>query len=124
MNIRHVFTVFGLGCLVAFTGCGSGPVAGPVNADLARETLRTTLDAWKEGRAIGTLVSQSPSIVAQDFDWMAGAKLESYEFVNEGVSQDANLRVPVRLKLKDKGLKSVSYIVGTDIKLTVFRAME
>ena len=95
-----------------------------MNADLARETLRTTLDAWKEGHAIGTLVSQSPSIVAQDFDWMAGAKLESYELVNDGVPQDANLRVPVRLKLKDKGLKSVSYIVGTDIRLTVFRAME
>lgn len=124
MNSRHWFQIVGLGCLIASAGCGGGPVAGPVNADLARETLRTTLDAWKEGHAIGTLVSQSPSIVAQDFDWMAGAKLESYEFVNDGVSQDANLRVPVRLKLKDKGLKSVSYLVGTDIKLTVFRAME
>ncbi len=124
MIIRHWLPVFGLGCLIASAGCGGGPAASPVNANLARETLRTTLDAWKEGRAIGTLVSQSPSIVAQDFDWMAGVKLESYEFVNDGVPQDANLRVPVRLKLKDKGLKNVSYIVGTDIKLTVFRAME
>jgi len=124
VNIRHLFRIVGLVCLIACTGCGGGPVAGPVNAGLARETLRTTLDAWKEGRAIDTLVNQSPSIVAQDFDWMAGAKLESYEFANEGVPQDANLRVPVRLKLKDKGLKSVNYIVGTDIRLTVFRAME
>ncbi len=116
-------------CLIALLplivlGCGARPVAAPVKPYVARETLKATLDAWKAGRPIGTLVNDKPPVVAQDFDWMAGTKLDAYEVLDDGVAQDANLKVAVRLTLQGKGTKTVNYIVGTDIKLTVFRSLE
>ena len=71
--------------------------------DKARAALRTALDAWKAGRPIGSLAEASPPIVAQDFDWLAGAKLDDYAVLDDKEA-DANLRVRVQL--------------------TVFRAME
>ncbi|MFO0795954.1 MAG: hypothetical protein U0804_00675 [Gemmataceae bacterium] len=110
-------------------GCSVGPpVAAPVVPDTARAALRTALDAWKAGRPIGSLADASPPIVAQDFDWMAGAKLDDYAVLDDGKAEDANLRVKVQLSLRPAQgspvKKTVSYVVGTDPKLTVFRAME
>lgn len=82
--------------------------------------LKTTLDAWKAGETIDSLKTKTPPITAQDFDWMAGKKLTAYEVVGEGVPQDANLRVEVKLTI-DGSEKKVAYIVGTDPQLTVFR---
>ncbi len=115
--------------LAAFVaGCGDKPVAAPVEPDKARQTLRTALDAWKDGQAIETLSQATPPIVAQDFDWMAGSKLTDYQLLDEGQPEDANLRVKVKLSLRDKqgqsATKTVIYVVGTDPKLTVFRALE
>ncbi|HEY2785195.1 MAG TPA: hypothetical protein VGJ05_09490 [Fimbriiglobus sp.] len=110
-------------CLLA-VGCGDRPVAKSVEPEKAREALKTTLDAWKAGRPIKSLQSDTPPIVAQDFDWMAGAKLDAYEVLGEGTPMDANLKVPVKLTLKGQQPKTVNYVVGTDIRLTVFRAME
>ncbi len=119
-NLRlAMLVVFGLA-----VGCGDRPVAAPVVPGKAREALRSALDAWKAGRPIDSLQQDNPPIVAQDFDWLAGAKLDAFELVGDGTPQDANLRVPVKLTLKGKPAKTVHYIVGTDIKLTVFRAME
>jgi hypothetical protein len=110
--------------LLLLAGCADAPVAKPVEPDKARQTLRATLDAWKAGRPIDSLQADTPPVVAQDFDWMAGAKLDAYEVLGDGTPKDANLWVPVKLTLKGKGTKTVNYVVGTDIKLTVFRAME
>lgn len=110
-------------------GCSKGPpLAAPVEPDKARAALRTTLDAWKAGRAIGSLGQEAPPIVAQDLDWMAGAKLAEYKLLDDGKAEDANLRVPVQLTIRDAqgraATKTVNYVVGTDPKLTVFRAFE
>jgi hypothetical protein len=114
-----------LGILV---GCsGEGQRAPAVDPSRARDTLRTTLDGWKKGETLETLKAGSPSIVAQDFDWMAGSKLVSYEVVGDGKFDDANLRIPVKLTLKtpqgEEVKKQVSYVVGTSPELTVFREM-
>jgi hypothetical protein len=121
---RRVATDFAAILLVA--GCSPGPqVAAKVDPEAARTALRTTLDAWKAGKPIEFLSAGSPSIVAQDFDWMQGKKLASYEVLGEGTPQDANLRVEVKLTLDgDTAAKKVAYIVGTSPKLTVFRAFE
>jgi hypothetical protein len=105
-------------------GCTPGPKkAGPVVPDQARAALKTTLDAWKDGKAIDSLKSAEPSIVAQDMDWLAGKKLTSYEVLGDGVAQDANLRIDVNLTLEGSATpKKVAYIVGTYPLLTVFRA--
>lgn len=110
-------------------GCSKGPpLAAPVEPDKARAALRTTLDAWKAGRPMDSMEKESPPIVAQDFDWMAGTKLTEYKVLDDGKAEDANLRVAVRLTVLDAqgrtATKTVNYIVGTDPKVTVFRAFE
>lgn len=108
------------------SGCsGEGTRAAPVDPARAREALAKVLDSWKNGETPDALRSASPSIVVQDFDWMAGAKLVSYEVTGEGKDDDANLRIPVKLTLKTaqgkETKKGVTYLVGTSPSLTVFR---
>lgn len=110
-------------------GCSDGPArAAPVDPAKAKTALLTALDAWKAGKSIDSLAKEEPSIIAQDFDWMARKKLAKYQVQGDGKAQDANLRVPVKLTILDGDgepqEKTVIYIVGTDIKLTVFRALE
>lgn len=114
--------------VVLLAGCSVGPkLAAPVEPDKARVALRTALDAWKAGKPIGSLAEANPPIVAQDFDWLAGAKLDDYAVLDDQAA-DANLRVRVQLTVRPAqgapAKKTVVYIVGTDPKLTVFRAME
>jgi hypothetical protein len=114
--------------VVLLAGCSVGPkLAAPVEPDKARAALRTALDAWKAGKPIGSLGEASPPIVAQDFDWLAGAKLDDYAVLDDQAA-DANLRVRVQLTVRPAqgapAKKTVTYVVGTDPKLTVFRAME
>ena len=84
-----------------------------------------TLDHWKQGDSIDSLKSGSPSIIAQDFDWMAGSTLVAYEVDGGGKENDVNLRVPVKLTLKSaqgkETTKAVTYVIGTSPALTVFR---
>jgi hypothetical protein len=106
-------------------GCSGKGGASPVEPAKAREALATALEAWKKGEAIGSLQAGSPSITAQDFDWMAGAKLVAYEVDGEGKENDLNLRVPVKLTLKSlqgkEVKKAVTYVIGTSPVVTVFR---
>ena len=121
-------------CMIAavagmlFGGCsGEGARAARVNPPRAREALRTALESWKKGEPPSALKSASPAIVIQDFEWQAGQKLVGYEVTSDGSDDDANLRIPVRLMLRDPGgrevQKEVVYVVGTSPVLTVFREM-
>jgi hypothetical protein len=109
-------------------GCGTGPErAAPVDADRAREALRTALESWKKGAQPTALQSHSPPITVQDMDWEAGAKLLAYEIVGDGKNDDANLRCPVKLTIRDaqgkETKKQVTYVVGTSPAVTVFREL-
>ena len=46
--------------------------AAPLDVELAREVLKTSLEAWKKGDSPDTLKNGSPSIIAQDPDWVTG----------------------------------------------------
>jgi hypothetical protein len=98
-----------------------------VDSPKAVETLKIALDAWKTGKKTQELKAATPSIVVQDMDWDGGSKLLDYQITGPGTEQDANLRCPVKLTLRDpqgqEVKKDVSYIVGTDPVLTVFRAL-
>ena len=64
-------------------------------------------------------------MVAQDFEWAAGAKLLDYQILDER-SEGRNLRFQVKLKLGPQGNKKAaekkaSYVVGTSPSVTVFR---
>jgi hypothetical protein len=119
-----LFSLANAGSLLSGCSNGNGHAA-PVEPLRARQALNTALESWKKGEPIEALKSGSPPIVAQDFDWMAGAKLVSYEVVGAGKDDDANLRIPVKLVLQSpqgkEVKKSVSYVVGTSPALTVFR---
>jgi methylthioribose-1-phosphate isomerase len=112
--------------LLLLAGCNTDPPkVAAVNPGEAMAALKTTLDAWKGGKSMESLGTASPPIVAQDIDWMQGKKLTSYEVVGDGIPQDANLRVEVKLTLEGEAKeRKVFYIVGTSPKLTVFRAFE
>jgi hypothetical protein len=108
-------------------GCGGQRRAAAVNADQARQTLRSVLENWKAGQTPDGQRDGSPSVVVQDMDWQQGCELIDYRFVGDGRSRDANLHVPVDLILRDRAgmerKKKAFYVVGTDPVLTVFREL-
>jgi len=109
-------------------GCGGPARAKPVKVDLARKTLAQVLDHWKSGGNIDELRKRKPEVVAQDFFWIKGMKLQEYRILDDGHPEDASLRCEVELTLlpEDGGApvkKTVNYLVGTDPVLTVFREM-
>jgi hypothetical protein len=109
-------------------GCSKGPQkAGPVDERLARQCLNAALESWKKGEAIGELRNGSPSVVVQDMDWKTGYALVAYELTGEDRTDDCNLHCPVTVTLRDpKGKevsKKVTYVIGTDPIITVFREM-
>ncbi len=116
-----------LGMLAVFMNSGcSGPArASAVDAPRAREALKTALDHWKSGDDLKSLQDSGGPLVAQDFEWAAGAKLLDYEILNER-NEEANLRFQVKIKLGPQGKgkaveKKASYVVGTSPSVTVFR---
>lgn len=124
-------------CLAALTsavlsltlfGCGGEQRAKPVDVELARATLTQVLDHWKSGGAIAELRKQSPEIVVQEAFWSNGETLQEYALIGEPRAEDGNWFCDAELTLaSDNGgeptRKTVTYAVGTDPVLTVFRAM-
>ena len=116
-------------CTLGIAGCDSGPYqSGPVDPFKARQTLEIVMESWKNGASPDSLQSQTPKIVVQDFDWMAGMKLVDYQVLDEGDAVDANLMARVKLMLADGGgnqwERTVIYVVGTAPVLTVFRGFQ
>lgn len=108
----------------AVCGCSAG-VAHPVDPEAARVALKTTLDAWKEGKTPDSLQAGSPAIVAQDVEWSSGAKLLEYALVTDKPA-DANLDARVTLTVSSKGKtrkRDARYLVTTSPSVTVFRDM-
>ena len=66
-------------------------------------------------------------MTVQDMDWLAGAKLISYQVKDDGKEYGPNLNIPVELTLRTpqgkESKKSVNYVVGTSPIVTVFRAL-
>jgi hypothetical protein len=85
------------------------------------------LESWKNGQSPESLQKASPPIIVQDLDWTSGAKLMEFEILEGGEPVDANLYAQVKLKLRDSAgsdtNRTVTYVVGTSPKLTVFRDM-
>jgi|GEM_PF-2471781 len=108
---------------VALPGCSSSS-AHSVQPDRARVALETALDAWKQGQSLEAFERSGSSMVVQDLDWSAGAKLVGHQLLDDGQPADANLRVNVRLTLEKKGKpveKTVRYLVTTSPSVTIFR---
>jgi hypothetical protein len=111
--------------LAAGCGSGTGQSPHPVQPDLARNTLQEVLQSWKDGETIDSWREHDPQVVVQDLDWMAGRKLQNFEILDGDEAVDANLHCQVRLTLNDPDARqaeqTVTYLVTTSPKLTVFR---
>lgn len=112
--------VLALLCVVS-VGCG-GPRGGPVNPTTAKDTLKTFLQAWQDGKKSEDL---KPGIIGADREWNAGKKLVAFEILTDEANQGTRLKMTVNLTLKDdKGTESksaVNYAVSTSPAVTVLR---
>ena len=113
---------------LTFVGCGGEQRAKPVDVDLARATLTQVLDHWRGGGAITDLRKQTPEIVVQEAFWSGGETLKDYALTGEPRALDGNWFCEVELTLASNNSdeptkRTVTYAVGTDPVLTVFRAM-
>lgn len=112
-----------------FSVSGCGPRrAKAVNVELAKTTLIKVLDHWKSGGKINDLQDASPKIVVQELNWTNGKTLQDFALIGEGWAEDANWYCEVELTFAPKdgdesATKKVTYVVGTDPVLTVFRAI-
>jgi hypothetical protein len=126
---RDRLLVFSCFCAtLVLAGCSRQQEAANVNVQLAKDCLLKTMESWKKGEDFVALKQASPSITVQDLDWKAGYKLLHYEIIGDGKYDDANLLCPVKLKLLDpqgkEVTRQVTYMVGTDPVITVFREMK
>ena len=114
-------------CPAILTSCTPTTLA-PVQTDVAEAALEAALDSWKEGKKPDDLNEEKPPIICQDVDWLAGAKLLSYSVQPDPEKKDSTMYAKVKLSLEaadgKKTEKNVTYMVGTDPKLTVFRAFQ
>ncbi len=112
--------------LCVVSGCGEQR-AGPVDAELARQSLTEFLETWKRGGAIDELQKGDPKIVGQEILWQSGNKLKEYQLKDQGRIEDANMFCEVDLTLVDaqgnSKKKTVTYVIGTDPVITVFHAI-
>jgi hypothetical protein len=109
-------------------GCGGEQRAADVDVDMARTTLTKVLDHWRSGGALEDFRKQIPEIVIQESLWSEGRVLTGYAVLGEPRAENANWFCDVELTLAgenggDAQKKTVTYAVGTDPVLTVFRAM-
>lgn len=120
---RRIVSVCCLTFLASSIGCGGQRHA--VKVDVARKTLATTMESWKDGETPEVLRKRSPSIVVQDLDWAKGTKLLDYRILDDGKPVDANLIAKVKLEFEgadgNSTEKIATYVVGTSPVLTVFR---
>ncbi|MFO0880302.1 MAG: hypothetical protein U0840_23405 [Gemmataceae bacterium] len=114
------------GCLLLAAACG-GPRNAPVDAAIARDTLRTALDSWKKGDPADALQKASPAIYVIDPDWQDGARLLDFEVVGSGDEKDAHLFSTVRLRLRLSSGQEVRrdavFVVSTAPNRTVTRKL-
>lgn len=107
-------------CLVLI-GCG-GPRGQPVNPTMAKDILKTFLQAWQDGKKAEDL---KPGIVGADREWSAGKKLLAFEILTDEANQGTQLHLSANLTLQDdKGAESqstVNYVVSTAPAVTVLR---
>ncbi|MBL8819211.1 MAG: hypothetical protein JNL58_24485 [Planctomyces sp.] len=116
-----------LSAMSIIAGCGEQRAA-PVDVAIAKASLTDVMEHWKGGGSIEDLREREPEIVAQEALWSAGRRLLTYEVKGEGRVEDANwfCEVELTLEAEDGGepvKKTMTYVIGTDPVLTVFRAI-
>jgi hypothetical protein len=117
----RIFCYLSLSLFAAIVGCGGRP---SLDESVARTSLETALADWKAGQRPERLHEAEPPVLVVDDTWSQGAKLLDYK-LGEGRNDGQNMHYQVELTLTDdKGKRrkqKVTYVVGTDPSITVFR---
>jgi hypothetical protein len=120
-QLRYGWMVF----LLLLTACGGRPLPAPADPELAREALRSALDAWARGEKSGSLHNGAPPVHVTDGDWDKGLRLDKYQLTPAGQVNGPELRCPAQLSLRDKRgrsfKKQVVYLVGTGPLVSIAR---
>lgn len=122
---RHNLLVVVCLLLVVCVGCGSGSGPWKLDVDVARNSLETSLKAWKGGEAPAALEQKSPKIIVGDVDWKTGKKLLAFKVRDSDSSEGTNLRKIVELTLQSESGQPIrvdaAYLISTRPIITVFR---
>ncbi|MFN9717359.1 MAG: hypothetical protein ACK58L_01610 [Planctomycetota bacterium] len=103
--------------LIGLAGCQQEAQPYPLDETLARDSVKTAMQAWVDGKKPADL---KPGIIVGDTSWENGRKLVSFEILsNEESSDGSNLHIRVQRKF-DSGESKVTYIVGTSPVVTIF----
>ncbi len=97
---------------ISLAGCeGTGNARFAPDADVARKSLQTTLDAWRDGKPCGPIESTPPIQVADSL-WQSGQQIDSFAIGDEQSDDDGTKQFPVKLTLKKTGkVEDVRYFV-------------
>ena len=119
--LKSRWGVWALVFVYCAAGCTGKSVESykPTNV-VARTAIETALSTWKAGTAHGSITSVKPSIDVFDARWQAGAKLESYEILEE-VTGKPEPHFKVKLKLAGKPPETTEYLVVGIDPLLIFR---
>ncbi len=113
--------------LIALVGCGGSDVPVATTEDKARETLDLALTSWQKGMTVDQMKAATPSIAIRDPKWSRGDTLKKYEVTGPGKPSASERQFTVILWLADADGKEtreqVTFLVGTDPVLTVFRSL-
>lgn len=122
-TVQHS-SVFILLLAVSMHGCGSGESVDRYipEAEKARTSLETALNAWKSGAPVKTIEADGYKIDVFDARWRDGAKLESFEIVSEEVGAERPTYV-VKTRIKAKDAENKYLVIGID-PILVFRDVD
>lgn len=113
------FLVRSIALLIFFVvGCGEKSTVESFTPpkDIAHEALTTALDAWQNGQAKpGEIENAELNVQVADPQWARGAKLKSYEIVEEQPG-DSPRKFTVKLTLEGEATPSerTYVVVGKD----------
>lgn len=114
-----------IGLLTITLALGCTRARPPADAALARATLHSALESWKQGTPPDELQDREPPVHVADHEWAGGAKLLAFEVDRRDQHFGADLRCSVRLTLEGNHgkprNKKATYSVGTGPALTVVR---
>lgn len=105
-------------------GCGPGRVPES-DVQQAKALAERLLDQWKSGSDPSRFATDNPPIFVSEDLWKKGAKLESFQFLDEGQMAGSNVRFKISLKCTGKDGKiserTFYYLVTTTPAMTFFR---
>jgi hypothetical protein len=118
-RIDHRFCVVVLLAMVSLlAGCGKGPTVESFHPqeDVAKEALTTALTAWQNGlEKPGLIETEEPAVQLVDPAWVAGAKLNSFEIVQDFPGESPR-KFSVKLNFEGAAApqEATYYVIGKD----------